>query len=134
MGRRPTAKEAALSRELKTRVTEAKFQELQAILIKSNHSEMSGLLRAILMGQPVKLLTQDQSLNNVMEELAKLRTEIRAIGINLNQITRLFNLYPEKARKEFYAKTAFATYEALQPKIDRLLTLVSNLATKWLSA
>jgi hypothetical protein len=133
MGRKPATQSAALSRELKTRVTDAKFQELQAILKHSTHSEMSGLLRAILMGQPIKVLTQDQSLSNVMEELARIRTEIRSIGVNINQITRLFNLYPEKHRKEFYAKTAFSTYEALQPKIDRLLTLVSNLAIKWLS-
>ena len=94
---------------------------------------MSGLLRNILNHQPVKIFTQDQTLNNLMEELAKHRTEINAIGVNINQITRHFNTYPDAIRKEYYAKTAFAAYLALQPKIERILSIISNLAKKWLS-
>jgi hypothetical protein len=53
--------------------------------------------------------------------------------VNINQITRLFNTYPDKYRKEFYAKTAFSAYQALQPKIEQLLLIISKLAKKWLS-
>jgi hypothetical protein len=69
----------------------------------------------------------------VMEELAALRAEIRAIGININQVTRLFNTYPEPRRKEFYAKIAFKEHLRIESKIDQLLIIISKLSKKWLS-
>jgi hypothetical protein len=133
MGRRKVPEEEALQHEIKTRVNAEKFQALQRILSQNPHKDMSSLVRDILEDRPVKIFTRDLTLDNLMEELAKLRTEIRAIGININQITRKFNTYPEPRRKEFYAKTAFAEYQAIEPKIDELLTIISKLAKRWLS-
>ena len=133
MGRKRTPAALALLHELKTRVTAQKYEELQRILRQNPNNDMSGLLRDILNKQPVKVFTQDQTFNNLMEELSKLRSEIRAIGVNINQITRFFNTYPDRTRKEFYAKTAFAAYVDLQPKIEQLLLIISNLSKKWLS-
>jgi hypothetical protein len=133
MGRRKVPEEEALQHEIKTRINAEKFQALQRILSQNPHKDMSSLVRDILEDRPVKIFTRDITLDNLMEELAKLRTEIRAIGININQITRKFNTYPEPRRKEFYAKTAFAEYQAIEPKIDELLIIISKLAKRWLS-
>jgi len=55
-----------------------------------------------------------------MEELARLRTEFKRIGLNINQITKLFNSYPEPLQKATYAKLAFDNYLAIETKVDRL--------------
>jgi len=133
MGRRKVSEEMALQHEIKTRVNAEKFRELQRILSQNPNKDMSGLVRDILDNRPVKIFTRDITLDNLMEELANLRTEIRAIGININQITKLFNTYPEPRRKEFYARTAFAEYRAIEPKIEQVLTIISKLAKRWLS-
>jgi hypothetical protein len=133
MGRRKAQEDEALLHELKTRVNRGKYQELQRMLRQNPGSDMSSLLRDILNNRPIKLFTRDQTLDNLMEELGKLRTEIKAIGVNINQITRLFNTYPDRRRKEFYAKTAFAQYQALEPRIEQLLSIISKLAKRWLS-
>src|SRR5882672_5146590 len=117
MARTRLKEEDALRYRIETRVTSKKFLEFQRILNENPHKDMSSLLRDILHERPVKIFTHDQTLDNLMEELGRLRTEIKAIGININQITRLFNTYPERSRKEFYAKTAFAEYQTLEPKI-----------------
>jgi MobC-like protein len=132
MGRRKTPEDEALLHELKTRVNTRKYQELQRILRQNPNKDMSALLRDILENRPIKVFTRDLTLDNLMEELAKLRMEIKAIGVNINQITKKFNTYPEPWRKEFYAKTAFAEYTALKPRIEQLLTIISKLAKKWL--
>jgi hypothetical protein len=54
--------------------------------------------------------------------------------VNINQITHLFNTYPEPARKAAYAKIAFQEYSALQPKIEQVISVMAKLAEKWLSA
>jgi hypothetical protein len=116
-----------------TRITDKKYQELQLILLKSKGETLSGLVRKIIYKQQVKVYVHDETINIVMEELAALRTEIRSIGVNINQVTRYFNTYPEVKKKEFYAKIAFNSYVKMESKIDELLEIISKLAKKWLS-
>lgn len=115
-----------------TRVGKQKYEELQKLLAQNRYNDMSSLLRDFLHNRPIKVFTRDLTLDNLMEELARIRTEIKAIGVNINQITKRFNTYPEPQRKAFYAKMAFEEYRAVQPKIDRLLDIVSKLSKKWL--
>ncbi len=132
MGRRKVPEEKALLHELKTRVTTRKYNELQRILTQNPNMDMSSLLREFLENRTIKIFTHDLTLDNLMGELANLRMEIKAIGHNINQITKKFHTYPEASRKEFYARTAFVEYQTLQPKIEQLLTIISKLAKRWL--
>jgi hypothetical protein len=132
MGRKTAAKAKGLTHKLCTRVNDEKFQELNDLLLKNPTLDMSRLLRHILHNRPVRVFTRDLTLDNLMEDLARLRTEIRAIGVNINQITKAFHTYPELNRKEFFASRAFGRYDDLQPRIELLLQIISKLATKWL--
>ena len=133
MGRRKLKEADVLKHEVKTRVNEKTFSRLQDLLKNQPNKDVSTLVRDILNNRPIKLVTYDRSLDIVMEELSALRSEIRAIGININQIARLFNTYPEPKKKEFYAKIAFNEYISLNGKIDRLLEVVTKLSKIWLS-
>jgi hypothetical protein len=133
MGRKTVSDREELKHRLFTRVNDRKYEELQRLLLRNPKNDMSSLLRNIIHNRPVKVVTKDLTLDNLMEELAKLRTEIKAIGVNINQITKKFNTYPEPSRKAFFAKVAFQEYQAIEPKIDQLLTIISKLAKKWLS-
>lgn len=133
MPRRKTPEDKALTQRIETRITAAKFQELQDLLKRSSHSEMSGLIRDILHNRPIRTYSHDHNLDLLMEELAAIRGEIKSIGVNINQVIKLFNTYPEQQRKLFYAKIAFREYLAIEKKIDQLLDLVSKLALRWLS-
>ncbi len=115
-----------------TRVNDEKYAELCRLLHGNPANDMSRLIRDILYSRPIKVFTKDKSLDSVMEELSLLRSEIRAIGVNINQITRWFNTYPEPQRKLFQSKLAFNEYRLLKSKIDRLLDIISNLAVRWL--
>ncbi|MBC9909109.1 plasmid mobilization relaxosome protein MobC [Chitinophaga varians] len=132
MPRRKTPEERALVYRIETRVTAAKFRELQDLLRRSCHREMSGLLRDILHNRTIRTYVHDHHLDMEMEELAAIRGEIKSIGVNINQITRLFNTYPEPKRKAFYAKVAFSEYLRIEGKIDHLLTIISKIAGRWL--
>ena len=134
MGNKKGHEKRLLKRKLTTKVEEEKYQELNTILSKNPNENMSSLVRKILYNRTVTIYTRDLTLDNTMEELARLRAEIRAIGVNINQITRLFNTYPEEKRKLFYAKIAFAEYLKMEPKIDQSLCIISKLAKRWLSA
>lgn len=128
-----TKGEDRLERPVMTRINQAKYQELKRLADMTKDETISGLVRDIINNRPIQVYTHDETMDLLMEELASLRGQIRAIGVNINQITRLFNTYPEPRRKEFYAKTAFNEYLQLERKIDRLLEIISKLSKQWLS-
>ena len=133
MPKKGVKKENKLEFPVMTRINSDKYKELKRLAGNTKDETISGLVRNIIHNRPIQVYTHDETLDLLMEELANLRGEIKAIGININQITRLFNTYPEPRRKEFYAKTAFSEYLAIETKIERLLEIISKLAKQWLS-
>lgn len=132
MGRHDTPDEIALKHKLCTRVNDEKFKELQGILERNQNLDMSTLVRRILYNRPVTVYSRDLTLDDLMEELSKLREEINAIGVNINQITKKFNTYPDASRKSFFGTSAFSEYKRIEPKVNRLLEIISNLSKRWL--
>jgi hypothetical protein len=132
MGRTKTPENFALKYKLTTKVNEQTYRKLEAFLKQDPLNDMSSLVRTILENRPVRIFTRDLTAADIVEELAHLRTEIGHIGININQITKKFNSYPEPQRKLYFAKLAFDKYLTLEPKIDDLIVIVSQKVEKWL--
>lgn len=123
----------ALTCPVMTRIDKAKYDELKAIASKTKDKTISSIVRDIIHNQKIKVYMHDETTDLLLEELTALRGEIKAIGVNFNQITRYFNTYPEDAKKRFYAKIGFEKYQQLETKMDRLMELISNLCKRWLS-
>src|SRR5580658_2562616 len=117
---------------LSTAVDDPTYLKLRGLLDQNPGNDMSNLIRTILTDRPVRVFTRDTTYDNLLDELARIRTEIRRIGVNINQVTRQVNSFPEPQRKTFYAKLAFDQYAAIELKIDRLLVITAQLARKWL--
>jgi hypothetical protein len=132
MGRTKTPENIALKYKLTTKVKEQTYRKLEGLLKQDPLNDMSSLVRTILENRPVRIFTRDLTGADLVEELAQLRTEIGHIGININQITKKFNSYPELQRKGYYAKLAFNEYLTLEPKIEHLIILISERVKKWL--
>ncbi|MGJ1333334.1 plasmid mobilization relaxosome protein MobC [Sphingobacterium siyangense] len=83
-------------------------------------------------GKKIKCFYRDLSLQAPLEEMAMIRKELRAIGININQITRSFNSEKssESARAYYVMKVA-DLYQKVDLKVERLLELIGKLAERW---
>jgi MobC-like protein len=132
MGRTKTPENFALKYKLTTKVKEQTYRKLEGLLKQDPLNDMSSLVRTILEDRPVRIFTRDLTAADIVEELAHLRTEIGHIGININQITKKFNSYPEHQRKGYYAKLAFDEYLTLAPRVEHLIILISERVKKWL--
>ena len=133
MHRGQTKGEKGLSKPVRTRLTKTKYNELELLARESKGETISSIARKIIQEQPIKIFRHDESLDLVMEELAANRAEIRSIGVNINQMVKLFNSYPDLKPKMFYAKNGYESYLRLENNIETLLTKVEQLAIKWLS-
>ena len=132
MEKQKPTNENLLSYFIETRVKKAKYEELQSILKQARGiRSLSHLLRTILENKPITVLTYDTTYDKVLNELAAIRTELRAIGININQVTRSF--HQEKRPDERLVKALEITklFQQADQKITELFTIISNLATRW---
>lgn len=125
-------KNAGLPHRVETRIDEQKFLELQERLKHSNYNTISELLRDIIYDRKIITVTHDKSLDYLMEKLTAIRSEIHAIGVNINQVTKAFNSDPNPHMRIFYAKNIVEMNKVVGRKVEELLTLISNLGQKWL--
>lgn len=133
MGRKKRKDSEALKHKIFTRVNDETYKKLTGLLSQHPTNDMSCLLRTILTNRPVKVFVHDQSMDLLMEELASIRKEINVIGMNVNQIAKLFNTYTAPQQKAFFARIGYKEYLRLESKIDRTIELIGILGKKWLS-
>lgn len=121
-----------LTHFVRTRVTGKVYKRLDKIRLNSDCHSVGGVARKLLSQEKITLFYKDMTLNAAMEELALIRKELKAIGVNINQITRNFNQDKTETNRTFYALKAADQYKKVDAKVDHLLTLISKLADKWL--
>lgn len=132
MARRKTDEtEGLLTHPIIFRVTEREYLRLEAIQQKSDCHSIGEVIRRSLAGKQVKLFHKDASLDGVVEELASVQEELRAIGVNINQITRHFNASSAGNKRVFLAHQALEQYRKVEGKVNLLFSLISQLARKW---
>ena len=124
--------EQVLTHPIIIRVTKAVFDRLESKRKESDCGTIGEVARKILSNKSIKCFYKDVTLNPVMEELAQIRKELKAIGININQITRSFNQDKRENHRAFYVLKVADRYKKVDEKVDRLLVLISRLAERWL--
>src|SRR5690606_19036554 len=119
--------EDLLSHSLIIRVTESTFKRLEKMQKESKSASVAEIARKILSNQKIRLFYQDISMDAPMEEMALIRKELRAIGININQITRSFNRDRSGTHRAFYVLKVADLYKNVDEKVERLLVIISQL-------
>jgi len=125
--------DAVLSHNLIIRVSPDLYNKLDKLLKESDCQSIAEVARKILCNRKINCFYKDVTMNAPMEELVGIRKELKAIGININQLTRSFN--QEKSResqRQYYVLQVAELYKRVDEKVDRLLRLVNILVDKWL--
>jgi succinate dehydrogenase/fumarate reductase flavoprotein subunit len=133
MPRRKSVKpEEVLSHVIRARVTEAVYNRLEQLGKNSDCYSLGRLARKILSRERITVFHKDRTMNATMEELALIRKELKAIGVNINQITRSFNQDKAGTHRAFYVLKVADQYKKVDEKVEQLLTIISRLAERWL--
>jgi DNA-binding HxlR family transcriptional regulator len=132
MNRHKLKQGEALLYDIKTRVNSENFERLQGRLKASHYQTMSEMLRDMICNGQIHVVTVDETLDVVMEQLTGLRKELNAIGVNLNQLTRLLNIARQSGNRSVNLAEFTDTLTQLATKIDPIQEIISQLAKKWL--
>jgi len=117
---------------VRTRVTESVWNKLEKIQQESGCQSAAEVARMILSEEKIECFYRDISLNAPMEEMALIRKELKAIGVNINQQTRYFNSTKSEAQKAFYVIKTADLYKQVGSKVEELLVIINRMAEKWL--
>jgi hypothetical protein len=132
MSKKKISEQDLLKHSLIVRVNDRLYQRLSKLLEESSCQSIAEVVRKILLKQKINCFYVDASLDVVMEELALIRKELKAIGVNINQQTRYFNACKSDAEKRFHSSNTLELYQKVEAKTERLMVIVSKLAERWL--
>lgn len=132
MTKRKVDEQLRLKHVVTLRIGDGLHQQLSKILKESDCGNLGEVVRRILAGKKIKYFYKDARLDGPMEEMALIRKELKAIGVNINQQTRYFNACKSSAEKKFYAEQTMRYYHSADQKVERLLVIISKLAEAWL--
>lgn len=130
--KKEAVRDKLLSKLITLRVTEALYNKLERLHTESSCASIGEVARKILSKEKIVLLHKDISMNGTMEELASIRKELRAIGVNINQITHHFHSCDDDKQKLFLALKTSDQYRQVDQKVEVLLKIISQIALKWL--
>ena len=117
---------------VRTRVTEEVYNRLSALMKTSDCRSMGELARRILSGEGITLFHKDARFDEPAEKLMLLYRELKAIGVNMNQVTRHFHQANTNHQKAFQAYQIAQIYKQADVKIMMVLNLIAKLSAQWL--
>lgn len=130
--KRGKRKDEGLPRRIHTRLTQKKYDELSAMLSQSNGiRSLSELLRHILDHKTITVKTYDATADMIVNELALIRKELLAIGININQVARVMHGLILPADKLAEAGEIIAFIEQTDRKINELFGMLDKFSQTW---
>lgn len=117
--------------QVNTRVNEKQFMALQDLLKNSCHDTMGDLVRSILEDNEVRIKTIDQSSFAILKELASIKVELHAIGVNVNQITKAFHQSSTETQKIVESLKVADKYKEVIAYVKNLERVISELTHRW---
>lgn len=124
--------EEKLTHKVFARVSKRKYDELTAMLEQSRCQTLGALIRDILYNKEIVTVIYDASLDKVMAELSAIRTQLKAIGTNINQVTRkLHGDNLPRLQLELLLELT-RLYQQADLRVAGLFTTIEKLSEKWL--
>jgi hypothetical protein len=133
MGKKKTENpELLLTHNIIVRVTEDDYNKYEQLCGKSDCTSVAEVVRRILAGRQVILFHKDAAMDGPMEILTGIQKELKAIGNNINQITRAYNSSRVESQQIYQAQKALQEYQKVEAKVSLLLSVISQLSKQWL--
>lgn len=135
MTRRKVNNNELLTRKIGLRVSDPFYKKMEGWLEKSNCQTVAELARIILYKEEIIWYQKDASFEATATELAGIRNELKAIGININQATKYFNSKAVPADKIYQTLKILDEYKKINAKVELVLSMMSELSNmvnkKW---
>jgi hypothetical protein len=121
-------------RNLKIRVSEAEYQHIQKQFLKTADRKLSGYTRKMLLGKPVTIIYQNQSLEDIVTVLTKLENDLNGVANNYNQAIKKLNAYQQYHELTGWISAHEKLQQELLDKIGEIHLFIAKTAREWLQS
>lgn len=121
-----------LTRKITVRFKPEEYNKVTISFKATTKKKLSEYIRYVLLEKPVTVYTRDQSVDELMTELIRLRSELSAIGSNFNQLVkRLHTASHFQEMKTLVLQTEIDQKRFLE-KANEINLKIAELSDKWL--
>lgn len=120
-----------LTKVISVRLSDRFYNKLEGQRTHSNCQTIGEFARNILEERKVIWYQKDTSKEAIAVELTDIRKELRAIGTNINQVTKYFHGTNIPSQKIFEALKLLDEFKKVQGKIDSLVTVTDKIIQTW---
>jgi hypothetical protein len=117
---------------LHLRLKPAEYSQLHKHFSKTTCRKLSDYSRKILLAKPVTSLYRNQSLDDFMAEMIKLRSELNGIGNNFNQAVKKLHTLQQIHEFRAWVKAYEMDNQLLLKKVDDIKNQINKIADQWL--
>lgn len=117
---------------LHLRLTEQEFKALQQQFSKTTQRKLSGYARDILLGKPMIAAYRNQSLQDILAELSRLRKDLNGIANNFNQAVHKLHVSDTSYEIKAWVRTHENVGEELLKYIREIHGFINKTAELWL--
>lgn len=120
-----------LKHKVGVRFDEKTYNKLKSQVQQSNASTVGELVRKIVTNEKVTFFVKDISMEEPTAALIKMRKEINAIGVNINQLTEICHTTDSVEQKFDSMLKVAELYRQVAEKVGEVWKQVNEMSLKW---
>ena len=129
--RKISDRELLLNHLVGVRLNAALYAKLEKIQKESYSQSIGEVIRNILLNKKITCYYKDRTMDEPTKELIKIKNELNAIGVNINQITNSFHTADVSTQKMFFALKVADQYNLVKEKIEDIKKVLIEMHNKW---
>ncbi|NIJ52205.1 DNA-binding transcriptional regulator GbsR (MarR family) [Dyadobacter arcticus] len=89
-------------------------------------------MRLVLLNKPVSVVTRDQSADDLMREVTRVRVEVSRLGNNSNQATKRLHTLSQISEFRSHLEQQNSQNEEILAVLEQVKSVINKLADQWL--
>ncbi|WP_205514299.1 plasmid mobilization protein [Longitalea arenae] len=128
------SEKAKRNRLVQARLTPAEYDRIFKKLSKTTCHNLSDYMRKVLLDKAVTVNIRNQSLDDFMSEMVRLRTELNAIGNNYNQLVKRLHAIEQVSEIKEWLTLNESARKLLLSKVEEIKAKIAQINDKWLQS
>lgn len=121
-----------LTRKVTVRFKLEEYSKVTISFKATTKKKLSEYIRYVLLEKPVTVYTRDQSVDDLMAELVRLRNELSAIGSNFNQLVKRLHTASQFLEIKELTQASEKQNKKFVKIVSEINFKISELSGKWL--
>jgi uncharacterized protein YbgA (DUF1722 family) len=126
------AKNLNRTRTIGLRLTSKEYEQIEKKWKSSTCRKLSDYVRRSLFEKPIVATYRNQSLDDFMAEMMKLRNELNSIGNNFNQAVKKLHTLHQIPEFKSWIRSYETDEKKLLEKVDEIKHYIQKTGEKWL--